>query len=296
MAYKVDNAIIMAAGTASRFAPLSFEKPKALIEVRGEVLIERQIKQLLAAGINEIVIVVGYKKEQFHYLIEKYGVKLVENKDYLTRNNNASIYCAKQYLKNTYVCSSDNYFMKNPFEKYVDESYYAAVYATGHTEEWCIGQDAEGYINAVTIGGNDTWYMLGHTFWSEEFSSKFLNILERIYDEDETQNLLWEGIYMRHLNELKMKIRKYPVDFIFEFDTLDELRMFDESYVNNSRSLVLKQIALMLGCAEKDIVDVKARKIHNNEANGFTFKVFQKKYECDYETMEIRDIKHERNY
>ena len=45
MAYKVDNAIIMAAGTASRFAPLSFEKPKALIEVRGEVLIERQIKQ-----------------------------------------------------------------------------------------------------------------------------------------------------------------------------------------------------------------------------------------------------------
>ena len=44
---KVNNAIIMAAGrTASRFAPLSFEKPKALIEVRGEILIERQINQL----------------------------------------------------------------------------------------------------------------------------------------------------------------------------------------------------------------------------------------------------------
>lgn len=290
MAYKVDNAIIMAAGTASRFAPLSFEKPKALIEVRGEVLIERQIKQLLAAGINEIAIVVGYKKEQFHYLIEKYGVILVENKDYLTRNNNASIYCAKKYLKNTYVCSSDNYFMKNPFEKYVDESYYSAVYAEGHTEEWCIGQDAEGYINAVTIGGNDAWYMLGHTFWSEEFSSKFLNILERIYDEDETQNLLWEGIYMRHLDELKMKIRKYPVGFIFEFDTLDELRLFDDSYVNNSRSRILKQVALELGCSEKDIVDVKAQKTHNNEADGFTFMVFQNKYECDYETMKIRRV------
>lgn len=296
MAYKVDNAIIMAAGTASRFAPLSFEKPKALIEVRGEVLIERQIKQLFATGINEIVIIVGYKKEQFDYLIDKYGVKLVENKDYLTRNNNASIYYAKQYLKNTYVCSSDNYFVKNPFEKYVDESYYSAVYAEGHTEEWCIGQDAEGYINAVTIGGNDSWYMLGHTFWSEEFSSKFLKILEQIYDENETQNLLWEGIYMRHLDELKMKIRKYPVDVIFEFDTLDELRLFDNSYVNNSRSQILKQVALELGCTEKDIVDVNARKIRNNEADGFTFKVFQNKYECVYETMEIRDIKHERNY
>ena len=55
--YKVDNAIIMAAGTSSRFAPLSYEMPKALIEVKGEVLIERQIKQLLEVGIKEIYIV-----------------------------------------------------------------------------------------------------------------------------------------------------------------------------------------------------------------------------------------------
>ena len=52
MGYKVDNAIIMAAGTASRFAPLSYERPKALIEVKGEILIERQIRQLMEAGIR----------------------------------------------------------------------------------------------------------------------------------------------------------------------------------------------------------------------------------------------------
>ena len=56
MGYKVDNAVIMAAGTASRFAPLSYERPKALIEVKGEVLIERQIRQLQEAGISEIII------------------------------------------------------------------------------------------------------------------------------------------------------------------------------------------------------------------------------------------------
>ena len=37
------NAIIMAAGTSSRFVPLSVERPKGLLEVKGEVLIERQI-------------------------------------------------------------------------------------------------------------------------------------------------------------------------------------------------------------------------------------------------------------
>ena len=56
--YNVDNAVIMAAGTSSRFAPLSFELPKALIAVKGEILIERQIKQLQQAGIKEIYIVV----------------------------------------------------------------------------------------------------------------------------------------------------------------------------------------------------------------------------------------------
>ena len=86
--YNVDNAIIMAAGVSSRFAPLSYEKPKALITVNGEVLIERQIRQLREVGINEIVVVVGYKKEQFYYLKEKFGVIIVENPEYNTRNNN----------------------------------------------------------------------------------------------------------------------------------------------------------------------------------------------------------------
>ena len=91
MSYKVDNAIIMAAGTSSRFAPLSYEMPKALIEVKGEILIERQIRQLQQAGIRQIIVVVGYKKEQFEYLNNKFGVVIVENEEYLSRNNNGSI-------------------------------------------------------------------------------------------------------------------------------------------------------------------------------------------------------------
>ena len=63
--YKVDNAIIMAAGVSSRFAPLSYETPKAVTNVRGEILIERQIRQLHEAGIRDIYIIVGYKAEQF---------------------------------------------------------------------------------------------------------------------------------------------------------------------------------------------------------------------------------------
>lgn len=285
---KVDNAIIMAAGTSSRFAPLSYEKPKALIEVRGEVLIERQIRQLREAGIEEVVVVTGYKAEQFEYLKDKYGVVLINNPYYLTRNNNSSIYAAREYIKNSYICSSDNYFITNPFESDVDESYYAAVYMEGQTGEWCILED-DGWIKDVKVGGQDSWVMLGHVFWSESFSRYFLHILEDEYEWPETADKLWETIYIEHINELPMKIRKYPADFIFEFDTLDELREFDDSYISNTRSEILTKIAGELGVEEKDILKVKAFKDENNAAAGFTFET-GKKYKYYYKTEKMEKL------
>ena len=288
--YKVDNAIIMAAGTSSRFAPISYERPKALIEVKGEVLIERQIRQLQKVGIKEIYIVVGYKKEQFKYLEDKFGVILIENNEYLSRNNNASIHVVKDVLKNSYICSSDNYFTKNPFEQYVEDSYYSAVYAEGPTKEWCLKTNENGRITSVEVGGENAWYMLGHTFWSEEFSDKFIQILESIYDLEETKNLLWESIYMQHLDELFMKIRKYDDNIIFEFDTLDELREFDSTYVKNTRSDILKSVANVLNCFESDIVEVVSYKDANNAASGFTCKVNGKSYRYSYLDSKIKEI------
>lgn len=286
---KVNNAIIMAAGTASRFAPLSSEVHKALIEVKGEVLIERQIRQLKEAGIDEVIIVTGYKAEQFEYLKEKFGVTLIHNPDYLTRNNNASIWVIRDFLKNSYICSSDNYFFNNPFEAEVDDCYYSAVYVEGETDEWCIEQDNDGRIKNVVVGGKDSWVMLGHVFWSEEFSKKFLSILEAEYDQSETADKLWESIYIDHINEFDMKIKKYPSDFIFEFDTLDELREFDTSYIEDSRSVILKELAQKLGVEEKQIVKVKAFKDKNNAAAGFTFEAGQK-YKYYYATKELEEI------
>ena len=285
---KVDNAIIMAAGTASRFAPLSYEKPKALVEVRGEVLIERQIRQLRDAGIEEVVVVTGYKAEQFEYLKDKYGVVLINNPYYLTRNNNSSIYAAREYIKNSYICSSDNYFITNPFESDVDESYYSAVYMEGDTGEWCISEDG-GWIKEIKVGGRDSWVMLGHVFWSESFSRSFLHILEDEYEWPETADKLWETIYIEHINELPMKIRKYPADFIFEFDTLDELREFDDSYINNTRSEILTKIAGELGVEEKEIRSVKAFKDKDNAAAGFTFET-GKKYKYYYKTEAMEEL------
>ncbi len=290
MSYKVDNAIIMAAGYASRFAPLSYEKPKALLNIKGEILIERQINQLRQAGIEEIIVVVGYKKEQFAYLEEKFNVILIENKEYSTKNNHSTIYSVKEYLKNTYICSSDNYFAVNPFESEVDAPYYAAAYADGCTKEWCIDCDENDWITHVTIGGQDAWYMLGHAFWSEDFSKKFIFYLESVYDKPETKDKFWEEIYMDYIDKLKLKIRRYEDNFIFEFDSLDELREFDEQYVNHSGSAIMKKVVGELECEEKDIRDIIPVKNSAGEVEGFHFSVRNSRYMYEYETERLKEV------
>ena len=284
---KVHNAIIMAAGTSSRFAPLSYETHKAMTIVRGEVLIERQIKQLQEAKVPQIIIVTGYKAEQFSSLADKYGIQLVHNSEYLTRNNNSSIWAAKEFLGNSYVCSADNYFTSNPFESDVDGSYYAAEYADGPTAEWCMEEDSEGFIRSVSIGGKNSWYMLGHTFWSQEYASRFLSILEEEYDRPGTAEKLWEKIFMEHLDVLKMRIRKYAPGVINEFDTLDELRQFDASYITDTRSAMIKKAAKQLGTSEDRIVRIKPKKGSTTEAVGFEFDCCGEHYSFLYKTQKL---------
>lgn len=286
--YKINNAVIMAAGLSSRFAPLSYEYPKALLEVKGEILIERQIKQLKQAGIDDITIVVGYKKELFDYLIEKFQVKIIENSEYNKKNNHSTLYVVRDILKNTYICSADNYFTENVFEKSVEHSYYSSVFEEGETDEWCLNTDNKGLIKGASIGGKDCWVMLGHVFFSEKFSSKFVEILESIYDLEETADLLWESIYMDNIEVLDMYIRKYPRDVIFEFDTLDELRVFDKRYIESSGSKILEDICERLNCKESEITRIKpVSKV--KETIGFTLCVKGKRYSYFYKTKELSE-------
>lgn len=287
---KVDNAVILAAGTSSRFAPLSYEIPKALTEVKGEVLIERQIKQLREAKIANIYVVTGYKSEQLDYLRDKFQVTLIHNNEHLTRNNHASIWTARYVLGNSFICSVDNYFSENPFENNAEEAYYAAEYAIGNTKEWCMYEDNDGYIDEVKIGGQNAWYMMGHAFWSNEFSQKFLKILEREYNFPETKDKLWESIFKDHLDVLKMKIKKYPANVIHEFDTLEELRNFDEIYRKDTRSTILKNISERLGTTEERIADIQAIIGKGTIAKGFSFQWSGNHYRYLYDSHSLHII------
>ena len=253
--YRVRNAVIMAAGLSSRFVPLSYERPKGMLRVRDEVLIERQIKQLLRRGISDITVVVGYKKEYFFYLAAKFGVKIVVNDQFAEKNNSWTLWLVREQLGNTYVCSSDDYFTVNPFERYVWKSYYASEYVAGSTEEWCIETGPKDRITGVTIGGHDSWVMLGHVYFDRAFSERFVPLLDEAVTRSENAGKLWESIYAENLKALDMEIKRYPEGVIHEFDSLAELEKFDPDFIENVDSEIFDNIVSVLGCARESIVD-----------------------------------------
>lgn len=119
------------------------------------------------------MVVVGYKAEMFEYLKAKFGVSLVLNEDFDRYNNTSSLVRVTDRLHNTYICSSDNYFPENVFKANPAQSFYSAKYCAGETGEYCLSTDSDDNITGVTVGGADSWYMIGHVYFSDDFSTAF---------------------------------------------------------------------------------------------------------------------------
>lgn len=226
--YKVDNAIIMAAGRSRRCMPLSNYLPKGLFEIKGDTMVERQIKQLHDAGIKQIIIVVGYLKEKYYEMAKKYNdLIVIDNTEWEEKNNISSIYAAKDYLKNSYICCSDNWFAHNVYCDYVYDSYYACKYTDEFLDEYCVkSTDKEGYMTSVKKGGEKCWYTIGEAFFNKEFSAKFVDYMVKEYYDPEVKYMLWDDFQIRHIDDLKLKVKGYSDDECKEFDTTEDILQF----------------------------------------------------------------------
>ncbi|WP_288695431.1 NTP transferase domain-containing protein, partial [uncultured Brachyspira sp.] len=114
---KPQSAIILAAGKGLRMVPINKDISKGFLKIKGTTIIENIIEKLIVVGIRQIVIVVGYRKEEYEYLIDKYNVKLIVNPHYNEKNNFYSFYLARKYLCNSYIIPCDIWCKKNPFSR-----------------------------------------------------------------------------------------------------------------------------------------------------------------------------------
>ena len=307
--YKVDGALIIAAGFGSRFVPLTFETPKGLLEVFGERMIERQIRQLHAAGVYDITIAVGYLKEKFEYLIDKFDVRLLYNPEYKEKNTLATIYHAREVLRgrNMYLLSSDNWMRENMYHGWECGAWYSASFQRGDTKEWCLSFNKKGRISGVTVGGRDQWVMYGPAYFSREFSERFLPVLEAFYRAPGTEQFYWEQVYMDMLSgEARRRLERedlleeavragagpadqwdridmyancQPDNQVYEFENLEELRCFDARYQNHSDNEAMELVSRVFGVPESEIRDLRCLKAGMTN-KSFLFRIEGRQYIC----------------
>jgi choline kinase len=91
----VMKAIILAAGRGSRMENLTEERPKCLVELRGKPLLDWQLEALNTAGISEVAIVTGYKRE----LLSGRGLTEFHNPRWAETNMVSSLACAQHWLQ-----------------------------------------------------------------------------------------------------------------------------------------------------------------------------------------------------
>lgn len=279
--YRVDGAVITAAGFGSRFVPLTFETPKGLLEVFGERMIERQIRQLHEAGITDITIVVGYLKEKFEYLIDRYQVKLLYNPEYSCKNTLATLYHARELFRgrNMYLLVSDNWLRSNMYHKYECGAWYSSIYIEGTTSEWCLTANKKGRITGVTVGGENAQIMYGPAFFSRSFSDAFLPLLEQAYHSAGTEQQYWEQVILEHAQELELYLNCQPEDQVYEFENLEELRQFDPKYQNHSDNEAMQLISTVFQKKEQEIHNIRCLKSGMTN-QSFLFELDHRHYIC----------------
>jgi choline kinase len=94
--------IVLAAGKGSRLNGTAADRPKCLVELGGVTLIERQIRALENAGVDDIAVVVGCQAERVRALCGT-RIAYVENPDFAQTNSLYSLWMARALLYQGFV-------------------------------------------------------------------------------------------------------------------------------------------------------------------------------------------------
>ena len=223
----------MAAGKGNRLHPYTEYTPKPLIKVNNIPMIENIIMSLLDKGIKDIAIVVGYLKEQFNYLVDKYHVCLINNPDYDIANNISSLYYAREKIGNTIILDGDQIInnediILTSFSK----SGYICIPINAYKEEWILSLDKNNKITScLRNGGSQGYELKSLSYWTKEDSQKLKELLFEEYKNKNNRDVYWDDVAM-FLHKDKFDLYGYIVkeDDIIEIDSVDELKAVDKSY------------------------------------------------------------------
>lgn len=266
------RAIILAAGFGMRMVPINTEIPKGLLEVNGEPLIERIIKQLHEVGIKEIYVVVGFMKEKYEYLIDEYDVELVVNAEYAAKNNLHSIRLVKDYLENAYIIPCDIWCDRNPFNHHELYSWYMVSDLVNDESNVRINRKMELVTVPESSGGNA---MIGICYLVKDDANVVSKKVEELCRNQQYDDSFWEeALYNK--NRMIVAARVVHSADVVEINTYEQLRELD-SNSNQLKTDAIQVICRVLNAKAEEVADITVLK-KGMTNRSFLFSCKGKKY------------------
>lgn len=224
-------AILLAAGLGNRMRPLTEQIPKPLVRVGGTPLIETIINGLEKRSVKRIYVITGYLAEQFKYLPEKYpNIELIENKEYLEKNNISSLHAVGNLLGSTecFICEADLYVSDiEIFQKTYKTSCYFGKMVKGYSNDWAFIMKGRRIIQ-VRKGAKDTYNLAGISYWKRKDAEAIKNKIDEVYKVAGHEKLFWDEIVDQLLSDIYVQICPVPEGSVVEIDTVEELRELEE--------------------------------------------------------------------
>lgn len=266
------RAVILAAGFGMRMVPINMESPKALVEVKGQRLIDRLICQLHEVGVTDITVVVGFMKEKFEYLIDTYGVELKVNPEYAGKNNLHSLLLAKKKLANAYIVPCDIWCKENPFSRHELYSWYMVSDSTDPESVVRINRKLELTAATETAPGNR---MIGISYLLEEQGVQVAEKLTQLAADEKNDDAFWEDALFGK-DSITVDARVVSDQDAVEINTYEQLRELD----SNSAQLntdAIATIAEAMQVKPNEITDITVLK-KGMTNRSFLFTCKGKKY------------------
>ena len=238
------KAIILAAGMGSRLKALTKDNPKCMVKVNGETLIERVLSQLDKCNLEEIILVLGYKKEVLKEYINNLKIKTkvsyIDNDIYDKTNNIYSLYMAKEeMLKNDILLLESDLIFDDSILKNLtaDSNKNMAVIAS--YEPWmdgtCVKLDSENniidFVTSKKFDFNNTkdLYKTVNIYkFSKEFNKCYIKFLEA-YLSSNGENQYYETVLETMINVLPNKLKGFVLNDNQKWYEIDDKQDLDNA-------------------------------------------------------------------
>ena len=215
--------VILAAGMAKRLRPLTDERPKCLLKVGERTLLQRTVDAMLAAGINELVVVTGYRANMIrdfltsHYLTPQSNlappssllpprikIHFIDNPDYAHNNNIFSLWLTRPYTDGRDFLLMDSDILCDPAiiptVINVGDSALALNRHELGEEEMKIVADAEGRITEIskTCRPEDAaGESVGVERMTADYSTALFRELEQMIEREGLIDIFYERAFER---------------------------------------------------------------------------------------------------